>query len=182
MIPHFDIDAFILFLDFLDSPAQDRNHTFIESLDLLCFQLITAGLRVDAGSEQDFIGVGIADGAEEALIHEKHPDLLTAALLHDVGKSDHPLRLWERVVIVLGKKLFPNHVQAWGRGKPKGWARPFVVASEHPLWGAELSRDVGVSSLAVDLIREHQNEIPTGDENALKNRLLALLQFADHQN
>lgn len=39
---------------------------------------------------------------------ETHPDLLIAALLHDVGKSRVPLQLWERIFIVLGKKFLPN--------------------------------------------------------------------------
>ena len=113
---------------------------------------------------------------------ETHPDLLTAALLHDVGKSCHPLRLWERVVIVLGKKFFPKSVHTWGRSKPQGWARPFVVASEHPLWGAELSQKAGASPLAVHLIREHQNELPPLEFSTLESQLLSLLQEADHQN
>ena len=34
-----------------------------------------------------------------------HPDLLTAALLHDVGKVRYPLKPWERAVGVLVKKI-----------------------------------------------------------------------------
>jgi hypothetical protein len=113
---------------------------------------------------------------------ETHPDLMTAALLHDIGKSCHPLRLWERVVIVLGKKLFPERLQSWGRGEPRGWARPFVVASEHPLWGAELSQKAGTSPLVVHLIRAHQNELPPKEFSTLENQLLSLLQEADRQN
>jgi len=113
---------------------------------------------------------------------ETHPDLLTAALLHDVGKSCHPLRLWERVVIVLGKKLFPERVKSWGLREPRGWARPFVVASGHPLWGAELSQKAGASPLTVHLILEHQNKIPAGKGNAIEYQLQTLLQSADHQN
>ena len=32
---------------------------------------------------------------------EENPDLLTAALLHDSGKTRTPLRIWERVVVVI---------------------------------------------------------------------------------
>ena len=40
---------------------------------------------------------------------ETSSDLLAAALLHDVGKSLSPLRLWERVLIVLARVFFrPN--------------------------------------------------------------------------
>jgi hypothetical protein len=112
---------------------------------------------------------------------ETHPDLLTAALLHDVGKSRHPLRLYERVVIVLAKKFFPDQVKTWGCGLPTGWRRPFVIAEQHPSWGAADAKNVGASPLAVHLIRAHQSEIQD-DQNIVENRLLSLLKEADSKN
>ena len=112
---------------------------------------------------------------------ETHPDLLTAALLHDVGKCRVPLHLWERVFIVIGKKLFPRRVQFWGQGSPRGWRRPFVVAAGHPSWGAELALGVGTSPLALQLIRQHQNDLPPAG-NPLERRLLDTLKQADNQN
>jgi hypothetical protein len=113
---------------------------------------------------------------------ENHLDLLVAALLHDVGKTCYPLRIWERVVIVLGKQFFPNRMKQWGRAQTSSWKRPFVVASEHPSWGAELARKASASPLAVYLIREHQNDHPPEASNPLVKRLLSALQVADHQN
>lgn len=113
---------------------------------------------------------------------ENHPDLLVAALLHDVGKTCHPLRTWERVVIVLGKQYFPDQMQRLGGAQARGWKRPFVVAAEHPRWGAELAHKTGASPLAVYLIREHQNKSPSKRSNPLENRLLSTLQAADSQN
>jgi len=113
---------------------------------------------------------------------ENHPDLLTAALLHDIGKIGHPLRIWERVIIVLGKKFFPERMKTWGRARPQGWRRPFVVAFQHPLWGTELTQKVGASPLAVHLIRTHQDEIPSEEPHTLENYLLKVLQAADNQN
>jgi len=113
---------------------------------------------------------------------ENHPDLLVAALLHDVGKINHPLHIWERVIIVFGVRLFPDRVKRWGSGQPKGWKRPFVVASEHPEWGADLAQMVGAGPLAVHLIRKHQDMVPPNAPNTLENNLLAILQGADNQN
>jgi hypothetical protein len=113
---------------------------------------------------------------------ETHPDLLTAALLHDVGKIYHPLHLLERVVIVLVKQTFPDRMKLWGDAQPKGWKRPFAVANQHPSWGADLAQAAGTSPLAVYLIREHQNELSSVAPDLLENRLLSALQDADNQN
>jgi len=88
---------------------------------------------------------------------KKDPDLLAAALLHDVGKSRSPLNLWERAIVVLAKRLFPATYQKWGTsGDMQGWRRIFVVAEQHPAWGAEMAAAAGASQLTVNLIRRHQ--------------------------
>ena len=112
---------------------------------------------------------------------ETHPDLWVAALLHDVGKSRVPLHLWERVFIVVGKKLFPRYADCWGQDLYRGWRRPFSVAEGHPIWGAELAAEVDTSPLAVDLIRRHQDQINLS-EPGLQGHLLLALQKADNQN
>ena len=108
-------------------------------------------------------------------------DLLVAALLHDVGKIKAPLSVWERVWIVLGKKLFPKKVVQWGQGEAKGCRKAFVVAQKHPAWGAALVEESGASPLAVKLIRCHQDadvEVLTEKERML----LTALQRVDDQN
>ena len=90
---------------------------------------------------------------------ESQTDLLVAALLHDVGKVKSPLRLWERVWIVLGKVFLPHQVKAWEAGTPtsrSSWKKPFAIAAQHPIWGAEMATEAGTSPLATALIRRHQ--------------------------
>jgi hypothetical protein len=110
-----------------------------------------------------------------------HPDLAVAALLHDVGKCRYPLRLWERIMIVLAGALFPRAVQNWGRSQPRGWRRAFVVAQAHPEWGAQMAAKAGASPLAVFLIRNHQNRAAAPGV-LLENQYLQILQAADHQS
>ena len=113
-------------------------------------------------------------------------DLLVAALLHDVGKSRRPLRVYERVLIVLGGALFPDTVKRWGQEEVKvdndnrvvmrlTWYKvPFVVAEQHPRWGASLAAEAGVSPLTASLILHHQNfsaQNPVTIEEQLLNRL-----------
>jgi hypothetical protein len=103
------------------------------------------------------------------------PDLLTAALLHDVGKILYPLSLFERVIIVLGKHFSRRSARRWGQGKPAGFRRPFVVAAQHPGWGADLAEQAGASRRTVDLIRRHQ------EQPSIDDPLLAALQSADDE-
>jgi hypothetical protein len=104
------------------------------------------------------------------------PDLLSAALLHDVGKALYPLSLIDRVVIVLGKRFFGRRAERWSEGTPNRFRRPFVVAAHHPGWGADLAEQAGASSRTVDLIRRHQDVSSAGDP------LLAALQSTDDAN
>ena len=114
---------------------------------------------------------------------ERHPDLLTAALLHDIGKIYHPLCIWERVIIVLAKRIAPKKMQAWGAAHPRGWKRSFVVAHMHPSWGAELAREAGTTPLAVKLIQNHQEVISTlAEKSSVSKKLLTTLQKADNLN
>ena len=114
---------------------------------------------------------------------EKDPELLTAALLHDVGKSRYPMMIWERVMIVLGKRLFPVESVKWGQSDPKSWKRAFVVAEKHPAWGAEMARQSGASPLVVNLIKNHQVRAVTNpgleNQTTLEQNLLYRLQVLD---
>ena len=112
---------------------------------------------------------------------ETDPALLTAALLHDVGKSCFPLRVWERVWIVLGKVLFPALSKSWGNDSPTGWRRPFVVAAQHPMWGAKMVAQTEASPQVIELIRRHQDRLPSKPASPVE-RLLGKLQEADNEN
>jgi hypothetical protein len=110
------------------------------------------------------------------------PDLLIAALLHDVGKICLPLQLWERILIVLGRKLLPRLARRWGQDERHGW-RPFVVAEQHARWGAELARQAGASPLTVALIRRHQDPIPQpAYRHQFEDGLLHRLQSVDNES
>ncbi len=102
-------------------------------------------------------------------------DLLTAALLHDVGKALHRPRLWERVVVVLAYACCPVRAFHLGEGQPRGWRRPFVLARQHPAWGARLVAEAGAAPKVVALIRHHQTFPPPDIPH------LAALQAADNE-
>ena len=112
---------------------------------------------------------------------EEDDDLLRAALLHDVGKSLHPLRAWERSLVVIANRILPNQVLKWGQGKPHGWRKPFVVALQHPEWGAALVQQEGGSETLVTLIRYHQEYALPFIRKDVQG-LLERLQTADGMN
>ena len=118
---------------------------------------------------------------------EDQPDLLVAALLHDVGKLRYPMTPWQRVLVVLVKAIMPARARLWGSmpaenwHKLPSWRKAFIVAEQHPRWGAELAHQAGVSPLVEYLIREHHH--PWGqDINTAESDLLHRLWVIDNES
>jgi len=124
------------------------------------------------------------------------PQLLAAALLHDVGKAAARLPAWQRATIVLLEHFAPRLLAHLSQGEPqaralslpkepalslpKGWRRPFVVHARHPEVGSRWAQEAGCSPLTVALIRRHQDRL-TGCQTE-EDQLLAVLQAADNLN
>jgi putative nucleotidyltransferase with HDIG domain len=88
------------------------------------------------------------------LSYEDQHTLLTAALLHDCGKSLRPVLLWQRIFAVLAAFLPAGVRTALSRSKTP-FSYPLRLAAEHPLWGAELAREAGLPDDCRRLIAEH---------------------------
>ncbi|OGO53232.1 MAG: hypothetical protein A2148_01845 [Chloroflexi bacterium RBG_16_68_14] len=100
------------------------------------------------------------------------PDLLAAALLHDVGKGR--IALWHRVAYVLLEAWAPGLLRRLavpGEGSERPAFGGLYRCRHHPELGAELARQAGASDQVVALIRGE-------DASALGERLVAL-QAAD---
>lgn len=111
----------------------------------------------------------VADGCRD-------PDILRAALLHDVGKADgrQRVRLPHRVVKVVGERWQSRRVIRLAR-RDAGWLRHGLwLAIHHPLVGSGQVAAAGASRRVCDLIRWHEDA-----ERASRDAGLALLQRAD---
>jgi hypothetical protein len=109
-------------------------------------------------------------------------DLLVAALLHDVGKSEGQMRLWHRVLIVLIEALRPQLLDMLACDEPRSWRYPFFVHQQHPELGAKLAQAAGCSPITVELIRRHQEPLANNPSRTYQDKLLAALQDADGVN
>jgi putative nucleotidyltransferase with HDIG domain len=118
---------------------------------------------------------------------EDQPDLLVAALLHDVGKLRYRMSRLERVMVVLVKAVMPRQAHRWGELPLSGWdglpswRLAFIVAEQHAEWGAEMARKAGVSPLAEILIREH-HQPPNQEANSTENYLQRKLWLVDNES
>lgn len=109
-------------------------------------------------------------------------DLLVAALLHDIGKTQVRLTALDRMVGTVAERTMPGRMAQWGTAAPPvGWRKPFVVRVNHATWGAEMAQQAGSSPTAVCLIRRHQDRIGDGLSQA-DLQLLYQLQWADELN
>jgi putative nucleotidyltransferase with HDIG domain len=112
-----------------------------------------------------------------SLKNEGHADqdLLTAGLLHDIGKQQRAarVRFADRVARVLMARFAPDQLVALAQPPATGWRAGLVLAVHHPEFGANHARALGFNERVCELIRHHEivdNE-PSG--------ALAALQRAD---
>ena len=99
-----------------------------------------------------------------SLLRQGHsdPDLLRAALLHDVGKKG--ILVWHRVVGVLLEAFWPTLLEKLAVSRPQSWLYGLYIYRYHANLSAELAERSGCSPSVVELIRGHH--IPSENEQA----------------
>ena len=101
--------------------------------------------------------------------------LCRAALLHDVGKSRHPLAVWQKTLAVLVKAAAPGWSRDLGMDEALTLLRaPFVARAHHPRWGGEILRECGADDEVIWLVENHQKDANAFRGHPLHAQLVAL--------
>lgn len=137
------------------------------------------------GLQALFMGMPRADRAHG--LHTCHllasadppPELLAAALLHDVGKSRPRVRLWHRVVYVLAGRLAPGWLARRCAAPATGCWGGLAALENHAQVGARLVAAAGASEMVVWLVAHHHADPAALDAPAAERGLLQALQAAD---
>lgn len=98
--------------------------------------------------------VGVARRVERSLGHEAAPEVLAAALLHDVGKTVARLRTYGRVIATLSAAV-AGHETAHSWSRSRGFVRRVGLYLRHPELGGDLLAMAGSHQLTVAWAREH---------------------------
>ena len=101
-----------------------------------------------------------------------NPDLLAAALLHDIGKGDQ--RRLDRVAYVVSEWLNIERVAGSHHSRLRV-RRAMARSRDHSEAGAQMLREAGAGGVVIDLTLKHHSE-------AGGDAMLALLQAADAAN
>lgn len=103
------------------------------------------------------------------------PELLQAALLHDLGKvaNGGRVRLLDRAAKVVLETVAPGALHRLSALPAPRWRRGLALAVHHPVLGAAWAAELGCNERVCWLIAHHADEAPPDDPE------LALLIRAD---
>ncbi len=114
-------------------------------------------------------------------------DLLTAALLHDVGQAAAPCPPRVRATAVLRGRFAPRLLERLTLDEPcrvgdqpKGWRHSLTAHVRHAEVGARWAQEAGCSDRTVALIRRHRDRLDAAQME--EDESLIALQAADSVN
>ncbi len=137
------------------------------------------GLFMQLQNSEQAHAIYVMEAIEKEGYQDK--DFLKAALLHDIGKIVHPLKVWERVMAVICRWINPDCLDDLDETDIKGWKRGLVITKKHPEWGADMIANSNASPELVEIIRKHHEGEIEAKEPRYQSFLL-LLRAVDDNN
>ena len=108
--------------------------------------------------------------------------LISAALLHDVGKSRYHLSVPQKSLAVIIEAIAPGLSRRLGEDETLSfWRAPFVLRRRHARWSGEILRECEADADAIWLAEHHQEDAERCRDHRL-HRLLTRLQSADGES
>ncbi len=105
--------------------------------------------------------------------------LITAALLHDVGKSRYHLSVLQKTLAVIIEAIAPQASRHLSRDETISfWRAPFIVRRHHAKWSGEILRSCGSDADVIWLVERHQDSAEQYRDSQCYV-LLSTLQRAD---
>jgi hypothetical protein len=101
---------------------------------------------------------------------ETDPDVLQAALLHDIGKhaDGHRVMLIHRALNVLLERYAPGALARLAHLPAPWWRAGLALAVHHPRLGAEMAAELGCSPRTCWLIAHHEDDPLPDDPHLLR--------------
>jgi hypothetical protein len=90
--------------------------------------------------------------ARLAAAGQRDPDLLAAALLHDIAKG-HRMRLWHRVAGVVLEAVTPRALARLASSEQRSWRYPFHLYLHHASLSADAALGAGCTPRTAAFIR-----------------------------
>ncbi len=105
--------------------------------------------------------------------------LISAALLHDVGKSRYRLSIWQKTLAVVIEAIAPATSRRLSQDQNLSiWRAPFIVRRHHAYWSGEILRRCGSDADVIWLVEQHQDNAEA-HRDYQHYKLLTRLQRAD---
>ena len=118
--------------------------------------------------------LNVAYTAEQLAEYEANIDhklLIKCALLHDVGKVKGDVSTLDKIITVVGHKVFPGWARQWGRlGRGNmidNLRHAFYIYFNHAKRSARMLADIGASPRVVEIVARHHSARAASDPREL---------------
>ena len=142
----------------LTAAVTDADKIFVERYLTNAEQVLFWGMNLP---DQRHV-LNVAYTALKLAQHQQNIDtnlLVKCALLHDVGKIKGDVSTYDKIITVIGHRLFPQRAKGWGqlgRGtRVENVRHAFYIYYHHAHRSAAMLKKIGTPSQVIEIIAKH---------------------------